>query len=87
MAVNLTTGSTSLNFPRRALLEALTKMRTRQGTAERLKECHVRAGIEGTISQGVRAFGLRRSRYVGFAKTASREVIVAAGMNVQRVTS
>jgi transposase len=25
----------------------------------------VRAGIEGTLSQGVRAFGMRRSRYVG----------------------
>jgi transposase len=24
-----------------------------------------RAGIEGTISHGVRAFGLRRSRYLG----------------------
>jgi len=29
----------------------------------------VSAGVEGTISQAVRGFGLRRSRYVGQAKT------------------
>jgi transposase len=29
----------------------------------------VRAGIEGTLSQGVRAFGMRKSRYIGLAKT------------------
>ncbi|MFD9823067.1 transposase [Streptomyces violascens] len=28
-----------------------------------------RAGVEGTISQAVRAFGLRRCRYRGLAKT------------------
>jgi DNA-binding winged helix-turn-helix (wHTH) protein len=31
----------------------------------------VRAGIEGTISQGGRAFGMRRSRYIGLAKRIS----------------
>ena len=29
---------------------------------------HVRAGVEGTLSQGVRAFGMRRSRYIGLAE-------------------
>jgi len=28
-----------------------------------------RTGIEGTLSQGVRAFGLRRRRAIGLAKT------------------
>jgi transposase len=46
---------------------------------------HVRAGVEGTLSQGVRAFGMRRSRYIGLAKTGLQQVCVAAGMNVLRV--
>ena len=44
-----------------------------------------RAGVEGTLSQGVRAFGMRRSRYVGLAKTALQQVCIAVGMNVLRV--
>jgi len=46
---------------------------------------HVRAGVEGTLSQGVRAFGMRRSRYIGLAKTGLQQVCIAAGMNVRRV--
>ena len=45
---------------------------------------HVRAGIEGTLSQGVRAFGMRRSRYIGLAKTSLQQVCIAAAMNVAR---
>jgi len=44
-----------------------------------------RAGIEGTISQGVRAFGLRRSRYIGQAKTHLQHVLTAAAINFVRV--
>ena len=29
------------------------------------KRYGIHAGIEGTLSQGVRAFGMRQSRYVG----------------------
>ena len=46
---------------------------------------HVRAGVEGTLSQGVRAFGMRRSRYIGLAKTGLQEVCAAVAMNVSRV--
>jgi transposase len=45
----------------------------------------IRAGIEGTLSQGVRAFGLRRSRYIGQARTSLQQVCVAAAMNATRV--
>ncbi len=45
----------------------------------------VRAGVEGTLSQGVRAFGMRRSRYIGLAKTGLQQVCTAAAMNVSRV--
>jgi transposase len=44
-----------------------------------------RAGIEGTLSQGVRAFGMRRSRYIGLAKTGLQQACIAVGMNVLRV--
>ena len=46
---------------------------------------HRRAGVEGTLSQGVRAFGMRRSRHIGLAKTALQQVCIAVGMNVSRV--
>ena len=48
---------------------------------------HMRAGIEGTLSQGVRAFGMRRSRYIGLAKTSLQQVCIAAAMNVARVVN
>jgi transposase len=46
-----------------------------------------RAGIEGTLSQGVRGFGLRRSRYVGLAKTHLQHVFIAAAMNLSRIVN
>ncbi len=51
-----------------------------------MAEYAARAGIEGTISQGVRAFGLRRSRYVGLPKTTLGHVLTAVAMNLARVS-
>ena len=45
-----------------------------------------RAGIEGTISQGTRAFGLRRCRYIGLAKTHLQHVLTAAAINFVRAS-
>ena len=44
-----------------------------------------RAGIEGTVSQGIRISGLRYSRYIGLAKTHLQHVLTAAAMNLVRV--
>ena len=41
--------------------------------------------MEGTISQGTRAFGLRRSRYLGMAKTHLQHVATAAAINLSRL--
>ena len=41
-----------------------------------------RAGIEGTISQGVRAFHLRRCRYIGYTKAHLQHVFTAAAINL-----
>src|SRR6195952_910674 len=48
--------------------EALNAARARMQDPAWKERYRVRAGIEGTLSQGVRAFGLRRSRYIGRAK-------------------
>jgi transposase len=44
-----------------------------------------RAGVEGTISQGVRTMGLRRSRYIGQERTHLQHVATAAAINVVRL--
>ena len=46
-----------------------------------------RQGIEGTISQGVRAFGLRRARYRGLAKTTLQHVATAAAVDLDRIAA
>ena len=45
-----------------------------------------RAGIEGTLSQGVRTADLRRSRYIGLAKTHLQHILIAAALNLRRIT-
>ena len=46
-----------------------------------------RAGIEGTISQGVRAFGLRQARYRGLERTHLQELATATAVNVERIAN
>jgi transposase len=66
--------------------EALQVARSQETSAEYRAEYDRRAGIEGTISQGVRACGLRRSRYVGEAKAHLQHVATATAINVARLT-
>src|SRR3954467_1896997 len=67
--------------------EALQAARRQQETAEWKAEYAVRAGIEGTLSEGIRGFGLRRCRYIGLAKAHLQHVITAAAMNLSRLAS
>jgi hypothetical protein len=46
-----------------------------------------RGGGEGTLSQGVRAFGLRRTRFRGVAKTHFQHVAIAAAINIDRIVA
>ena len=64
---------------------ALHAARAREETEEFRQRYAQRAGIEGTISQGVRACGLRRSRYAGKAKTHLQDVATATAMNLIRI--
>ncbi|GAC1628590.1 MAG: hypothetical protein NVS4B7_17650 [Ktedonobacteraceae bacterium] len=66
---------------------ALQAARQRQTTPTFSKQYAARSGIEATISQGVRAFGLRRSRYIGLDKTHLQHLGIAAAINVVRVVA
>jgi transposase len=74
----------SVYFHPRAEYEALNAARARMHDPAWQKRYHVRAGIEGTLSQGVRAFGMRRSRYIGIDKTGLQQACTAAAMNASR---
>lgn len=79
-------GSRQFTLKPKAQLEALSKARITQQTLEWREQYKARSGIESTMSQGVRANNLRRSRYVGLGKTALQHVITSVAINVQRVT-
>jgi transposase len=79
--------------PRRSLTirpeeqyRALRAARERQASTSFAGEYGLRAGVEGTISQGVRAVGLRRSRYVGLAKTHLGHILTAVAINLMRLS-
>jgi transposase len=75
----------TLTLKPQKLYEALQQARNREKTDEFHQEYQRRAGIEGTISQGVRAFGLRKARYLGLAKTRLQHLATAAAMNLERL--
>ncbi len=64
---------------------ALQEARQRQQTSAWTQAYARRAGIEGTISQGVHMGDLRRSRYRGFAKTRLLHYLIAAALNFLRM--
>lgn len=65
--------------------EALQAARQRQ-TTEPFKDAYAaRAGVEGTLSQGVRDCNLRRSRYIGLVKTRLHHLLAATAINLLRI--
>ena len=77
----------AINVKPKPLFEALNAARERQKTESFKEQYQQRAGIEGTISQGVRAFGLRRARYRGYAKTRLQHIATAVAMNFVRLAA
>lgn len=65
--------------------EALQAARQRQTTAPFKQAYAARAGVEGTLSQAVRNTDLRRSRYIGLAKTRLHHLLAATAINLSRV--
>lgn len=80
-------GWRTLGIRPREAFEAIQAARARQQTEEFKTQYAQRAGMEGTLSRGVRACGLRRSRYIGEAKTRLQELCIAAGLNIARVAA
>jgi transposase len=77
----------SLQIPGREIYEALEQTRRKLSSEEGRSEYRKRAGIEGTISQGVRRGTLRRSRYRGLEKTHLQEVATATAINIVRAVN
>ncbi len=74
-----------LHFHDREEYEALRAARARAEDPAWLERHNKGAGVEGILSPGIRAFGMRQSRYVGLAKTDLQEVYPAVAINVSRV--
>ena len=86
----LCTGSAQprhFNLLPQAQHEALQTARATQATEAGQQRYARRAGIEGTISQSVRAFGARRTRYRGVPKTHLQQGVTAVAINVRRIVA
>jgi transposase len=82
----------STRYPRRTITvrreqshQALQQARVRAKTDEFKTLYAHRAGVEGTISQGVRVMGLRRFRYIGQERTHLQHLATTAAMNIVRL--
>ena len=81
----------SQNYPRSLTLhpqaqqEVLQQARKLQTSSSWKQKYNTRAGIEGTISQGVIAFGLRENRYRGLGKTQLQHLAIATAINLKRI--
>jgi transposase len=76
-----------LKLMRQVEYEAIQSARLAHASPEGQQRYKRRAGVEGTISQGVRAFDLRRTRYRGLAKTHLQNIAVAAALNIDRLVN
>lgn len=77
----------NLRLRPRAEHEALTVARARTELGSDRPLYALRQGVEGTLSQAVRVFGLRRARYRGIAKVHLQHVAVAAALNLDRIAA
>jgi transposase len=73
-----------LRFRPQAEHEALQHLRRVEQTPEFKEKYQKRAGVEGTLSQGVRSFDLRRTRYIGYAKARLQNILIAIAINLAR---
>jgi hypothetical protein len=79
--------SRRLTLNPRAQHEAIAAARERLTRQAGRRLYAQRQGIEATISQGACAFGLRRARYRGLAKTGLQSVATAAAINLDRLAA
>lgn len=77
----------SLHLPSQERFAALQEARAWDASEDGRQQYQRRAGVEGTLSQGVRAFGLRQTRYRGLEKTHLQHVAIAAAINIDRIVA
>lgn len=83
----------SLTEPRELTLrpkaeyQALQSVRQQQQTTDLKKLYDVRAGVEGTLSQGIQVIGLRQARYVGLFKVRLQHLLSAVALNIVRMVT
>jgi transposase len=70
-----------------AQFEALHQRRAEQSSEAFKRRYAKRAGIEGTLSQGVHGFDLRWARYRGLAKTRLQHILIALALNLWRLVT
>jgi transposase len=73
-----------LKFRLQAEHQALTQARLYQSTDEFKQRYRQRAGVEGTLALATQCFNLRRSRYLGLAKTHLQHILTATAINLAR---
>lgn len=76
----------TLTVRREAQHQALQAARQRELSEAFDKEYDRRAGIEGTISRGVRTSRLRRTPYIGMKRTHLGHVLTGVGLNFLRLS-
>ncbi len=64
---------------------ALQEARQRERTEDFITEYARRAGIEGTLSRGIRTCAMRRTRYTGLARVHLGHVLTAVALNFLRL--
>jgi transposase len=65
--------------------EARQAARQRQETPEFKEKYALRSGVESSLSQGIRRFAVRQSRYRGLVRTHLQHLFTATAMNIVRV--
>jgi transposase len=87
LCTQATQAARSLTLQPQARFEALHAARAWYRSDEGQERYKRRAGVEGTLSQGVRACGLRYARYRGLTKTHLQHVATAAAINMERLVA
>lgn len=77
----------TLKLQQRPRFELPKEARSFEESEEGKMLYYKRAGVEGTVSQGVRAFGLRRTRYLGLPKAHLQHIATAAAINLDRIVA
>ena len=85
MASSFGNGTTRTDGAAQAQQEGLQAARARQKSEAFAQEYRLRAGVEGTLSQGIRGSELRQARYGGLGKVRLQQILTAVAINEVRL--